>query len=727
MKRSAHKTIRTSAPDWTSVETGFGNLVAHVPVALFSGTGKLLQLNGPAERALGVGKEALEGQSLADSGYRVVNEKERTLTTSQWPWVRAARTHGRVTGVVGLESPAGHLQWFQATCVPMRPAAGMKALRVAVLLDNITERVHFEKRLAAQLHYEDALTSCVNQALCASSFCRNCTAMKHLLELPLAEIYGVGTVHVFENTHDAEVGYCARLSGLFDRDKGLVPVSTPVKIGWDRPYDVWARNLELGKAILESPKAENPLLTHLCKQLKLASAAVFPLTSGGSWLGLIVFGHRKRGLAWSKQDLHLLRLTARMAGGMLGRKLIQERMLQAQKMETVGSLASGLAHDFNNVLTGISSSLQLMLLDPAAGARLGDDLLTIQHEIGRAADLSRRLLSFSRPSKGQPTTMNLNEQLELLARLFRRTLPKNIRIEMALSREPIHGRMDPLQFEQALLNLILNARDAMPKGGVLRIRTFECTWDRTHRGPAPKARPGRYACVSVADQGVGIPSSSLAKIFEPFYTTKQAGRGTGLGLSMVQAIVQQHHGYVYATSQPGEETVFTVAFPAAAPGDSAATAALAPSVEAGGGAEVILLVDDEPAVLRSTSSLLRRYGYEILCATGGAEAVEIFRREKERVDLAIMDVSMPGMDGRECLRQVLEIKPGQQVIMMSGYGLNALDWDPRQSGAAAFLDKPFDINSFLDVIRQQLDADPGPPAALPLPVPAPGSKLPVGP
>jgi signal transduction histidine kinase/CheY-like chemotaxis protein len=720
VKRSGRKAIQRDVT-WKEAEAFSGLLAAQIPMAIFSGTGKLLRVNAPAERELGISGPGWVGRTLTASGFRVLNENERLVPAGQCPWVRAARTHARITNVVvGLEHPDGLLQWFQITCAPMGKAP---VSEVAVFLDNITERVHFEKRLAAQLHYEDALTSCVNQALCASSFCRNCTAMKHLLELPVAEISGVSTVHVFENTHDAEVGYCARLTGAMEREKGVVPVPTPVKVSWEKPHDEWAQSLEAGKAILESPQAENPLLAHLCKQLKLSSAAIFPLLSGGSWLGMIVFGRRKRGPAWSKQDLHLLRLTARMAGGMLGRKLVQERMLQAQKMETVGALASGLAHDFNNVLTGISSSLQVVMLDPDAQGRIGEELQSIQREIGRAADLSRRLLSFSQPTKGQPVAMNLNEQLELLARLFRRTLPKNIRIEMALSPEPIHGRMDPLQFEQALLNLVLNARDAMPQGGVLRISTFQCTWDHQHHGPVPRARPGTYACVSVADQGVGIAASALNKIFEPFYTTKKPGRGTGLGLSMVQAIVQQHHGYVHATSRPGVETVFTIAFPIAMPGDQVLPEA-PKTLQVGGGVEVILLVDDEQAVLRSTSALLKRYGYQVLCAASGAEALETIRAQKNRVSLVIMDVSMPGMDGRECLKRVLELMPQMRVIMMSGYGLSALDWDPRHSGAAAFLDKPFDINIFLDVIRQQLDASP--PLRAPFPVPLPESTIPTG-
>ncbi len=693
------------------------------PVMMVSARGHILQLNPEAARETGLPNPRAPGQTFEEMGWQVLDAQARPLPYARRPWARALASRRCVRkAIVGLSSPQKGLQWFQCACTPLHTKGPPVVL---VLLDDITTRVHMEKRMAAQLRFEDALAACVNQALCASSFCKNCHAMRHLLELPLAEISGVQTVHLFENVSEALAGNVARLAGAYNCQKGLIPHPPDLLLKWTGPLAAMARRLEDGKAILLAPGSNPRQGREFLHLLNLSGAAVFPLISGGAWLGVLIFGQPSAAHAWTRHDLHLMRLTARLAAGMLGRKRVQEHMLQAQKMEKVGLLASGMAHDFNNVLTGVRSSLQLLLLDVPENSPLRTELESIWQEAGRASDLARRMLSFSRPSRGHPAPVDLNEQIRLLAPVFRRTLAKNIRVETRLSPDGLVALMDPLQFEQALLNLILNARDAMPEGGRLSILSGSLLWDERHPSPIPGARKGEYAWVAVADQGIGIAPSALKKIFEPFYTSKTPGRGTGLGLSMVQAIVQQQNGYALATSRPGKETVFTLYLPRIRKSPPSPGRPPRQSLQPLEGTERILLVDDEPSVLRSTAALLNRYGYTTACASSGARAAALFAEQPRNYALAVLDASMPSMSGRECLRRILKARPGQPVLVISGYGLESLGWNPLKEGAAAFVEKPFELKSFLGLIRRLLDSTR--PRQAPPPKQKTGSRPPVAP
>ncbi len=670
-----------------------------LPLAVIQAGGRVLQANPAAARLLGLaggrGRDPIRQTIL-----RTLDRNGRPLSAGRQPWSRAVRSGRAVRdAVIGLADPDGAHRWLQCVCLPTAANVVGRAPAALVILTDITRLHCHEEELAGQLRYEAALTTCVNQMLCGPRSCGHCAAMRHLLETPLTALPGLAAAHLFENTPDAAG---ARRIARFNR--GGEPPGDPeaLYLDWSGPGAGWARRLAAGKIVLASGRAGDRFGRTLLRQIGAAAVAVVPLFSGRHWLGCLAFAAPEAQRVWPPVQLRRLRTTARFAAGMVARKMFQERLLQTQKMETIGALAGGLAHDFNNILTGIRSSIQLLLLDRREQDGTYEDLEIIQQEIMRAADIARQLLSVSRPATGHSQPIDLNDQLLHLSRLFRRTLPKNIQIQLELAPDPLIARTDPTQFEQILLNLILNARDAMPAGGWLTIRSGPVDWETTT--PAiPEARPGRYAGVVVEDSGPGIDVNALPRIFEPFFTTKSRGAGTGLGLSMVQAIVRHHHGYVTAHNRPEGGAAFTIYLPLCVketPGHPM-PAAGGGRERSPGGHETILVVDDEPPILKSTAAILSKYGYRVFTASSGAEAQRLIRRRRDEVALVLLDMAMPDMDGRECLVELRKIKPHLKAVLMSGYG-----FDRRAMPAAqAFLEKPFDINRLLVFIRQALDRD----------------------
>ena len=683
-------------------------LLEHIPVILFSPHGRILQLNEAAGAVLGLPNDRLLGHTFSEAGRIVVNERRNRLPLDKQPWIRAIQTRRLVSDkITGLRLPNGTYRWHQSTSLPL-PNQDTDRRRAAIsVLTDITESKQTEEKLAIELRYERALAACATQILCASNFCGNCAAMKQLLQIPLKWITNVSCVQIFENHHDPNAGLCARCTydisqrGLKRHRPHLPPMV------WKNGFSHWLKRLSENESFLVTDESPDIAEADMLAKLGTSSLAVFPLFGGTKWLGFIAYADYREKHAWSEQDLRLLKLTAEIVGGMLGRKMVQEQLLQSQKMETIGSLSGGLAHDFNNILTGIRASIQLLLLDIDKHDRSYDDLCAIQQEIQRASDLVRQLLVFSKPSHAHPKPVNLNEQIRQMFKLFCRTIPKNIDIELNLSEQEVIAHIDPAQFEQILLNLVLNARDAMPNGGRLQINSSVIEWNDFNTSPVPNAKPGAYACLTVTDHGTGIPPEALSRIFEPFYTTKKSGKGAGLGLSVVQAIVLQHHGYAHVESQVGQGTTVFCYLPAQRM--TKKTRALpAATGDVKGGPETILLVDDQLSVLKFTARFLERFGYNVLKAENGTSALDLYRRHRDSVHLVLLDFAMPGMSGRQCMEELHRMDPALKVVMMSGYVMEPGEWHPLQGGASAFLQKPFDISHALKVIRQVLDLKPSP-------------------
>ncbi len=382
-------------------------------------------------------------------------------------------------------------------------------------------------------------------------------------------------------------------------------------------------------------------------------------------------------------------------------KNLQKQLLQAQKMEAVGTLAGGIAHDFNNLLTVITGFSEILLQEKDEQDREYDDLKKIHHSAAAGAELVQQLLMFSRKSEPKPIPMNINQEIVQVEKLLRRTIPKMVQIELNLSLDLPAINADPSQVEQVLMNLSVNARDAMPNGGKLTVRTSVATIDqdycRTHVG----AVPGEYVLLEIRDTGHGMPKRTAERIFEPFFTTKEIGRGTGLGLAMVYGIVRQHNGHITVESEVDKGTSFRVYFPAA-PAESPPEAEDAVTAHVTG-SETVLLVDDEQFVRELGARILSKHGYTVLQAPNGIEGLELFKKEAANISLVILDLIMPVMGGKECLEELLKIDPQVKVLIASGYSADSSMQETIQMGAKGFVGKPFGAIGLLRDVRRVLD------------------------
>jgi two-component system, cell cycle sensor histidine kinase and response regulator CckA len=382
---------------------------------------------------------------------------------------------------------------------------------------------------------------------------------------------------------------------------------------------------------------------------------------------------------------------------------LEKQLIQAQKMESIGTLAGGVAHDFNNLLQVVLGYSELILADERFESRIRDDLGKINQAARTGADLVQSLLTFSRKTETKPRPLNLNHQIDRVRKLLSRTVPKMIEIQLNLCGDLSSINADPTQVEQILMNLAVNARDAMPDGGKLLIETQNATLDedycKTHLG----STPGDYVLLQFSDTGQGMDRDTLEHIFEPFYTTKGVGEGTGLGLAMVYGIVKQHGGYIMCYSKPGQGTTFKIFFPAEPSHYETGRESLKPTSR--GGTETILLVDDEVLIRDLGERILNRVGYTVITASNGKEALEIYRKKQSRIGLVILDLIMPEMGGKQCLEEMLKICPQAKVLIASGYRANGPAKEAVGAGAKGFVTKPYDMNRMIQTVRDVLDGE----------------------
>jgi two-component system, cell cycle sensor histidine kinase and response regulator CckA len=380
---------------------------------------------------------------------------------------------------------------------------------------------------------------------------------------------------------------------------------------------------------------------------------------------------------------------------------INEQLRQAQKMEAVGRLAGGIAHDFNNVLTAILGYSDIVLSRLAANDPLRDRVSEIRRAGERAAGLTRQLLTFSRKQVLSPEVLNVDDLIGGLAPMLARLIGANIefRFEGGCS---ARVKADPTQIEQVFMNLVVNARDAMPRGGVLRIETGETEFTDAEARFWPHIRPGRFVTVSVSDTGIGMDEATRARLFEPFFTTKAVGLGTGLGLSTVYGIVQQSGGFVSVESKPGAGSTFCVWLPAVDE-EPSAQPPLQPSPESYDGSETVLVAEDEPSVRGLVRASLERLGYRILEANDGREAFDICMRDGANVDLLLTDIVMPNIDGPGLVERLAGARISLPVIYMSGYADESVLHRDDLQPAIPFLQKPFTSTSLARLVRTVLD------------------------
>ncbi len=385
------------------------------------------------------------------------------------------------------------------------------------------------------------------------------------------------------------------------------------------------------------------------------------------------------------------------------RQHLEQQFRQAQKMEAIGQLAGGIAHDFNNLLTVIQGNASLLLDVRNLSQKDVALIKQITEAAERAAGLTRQLLLFGRKQVLQSFSVNLNEIVGNVTRMLQRILGEDIALQSDFAPNLPAIRGDAGMIEQIILNLAVNARDAMPRGGRLRITSTVESIGEERAQQRPDAVPGTCVCLDVRDNGAGIPPENLPRIFDPFFTTKEVGKGTGLGLATVYGIVKQHHGWIEVESEPGKGTALRIYFPVAS-GSSSEPKTIPADSALPTGNETILVVEDESAVRLLVSSLLQRCGYTVLTAASGVAALDVWKEHKDSIHLLLTDMIMPGgMTGRELAETLRAENPVLKVIYTSGYSTDILEKASTLVEGFNFLQKPYQSQQLAQTVRKCLD------------------------
>ena len=502
---------------------------------------------------------------------------------------------------------------------------------------------------------------------------------------------GIDSLEAYFNTHPEAVAECAGKGRILDVNRQTLELfQAPSK-----------EALVAGLARIMTPGACKVLageLLAIAAGVRRSAAEIENRTLGGEKRQLVMQwfvapGHESD---YGRVILSFLDITET--------RELEIQLMQAQKMESVGTLAGGIAHDFNNIMQAISGYTQLMLWDRHPDDPDYSHLQAIEKAAERASKLTQQLLTFSRKVPSTLKPVNLNAEIENVRRILERTIPKMIRIECRLASELAMVDADRSQIEQVLMNLGINASSAMPDGGRLVYETRNVELDRAFCLTHLDAREGPHVLIRVSDTGHGMDPATRRRIFDPFFTTRQIGEGFGLGLAIVYGVVKNHNGHIVCHSEPGKGACFNLYLPArvAPPGEKVTQPA--PEASQPSGSETILLVDDEPIILDLAETILKRHDYRVMRAASGEQALERLAGTSGPVDLVILDLNMPGMGGHNCLDILQRDYPEVPVLLASGYSAEGSGHEAAAAGAAGFIAKPYQLKELLRVVRDILDA-----------------------
>ena len=684
----AERQLRESEERYRSVVTALDE-----GVILADDQGIIQACNASAERILGVSTGQLLQRSMHDPTWQTIHENGSPYETDRSPSLITLRTGQPCADVImGVRIPNGGLRWISVNTRPLMRHTDSVPHAVVASLTDITEQKRSEQRLRVQ----HAITRVLSEA---TTLNEAATVILETLCEPLG--WSLGILWLVDRQANVlrcmdswaqpksavEAFESASRQRTFGRGIGL-----PGRV-WATGASAWIVDIQHDANFPRFPMAE---------KVGLHGAAAFPILVSGTVEGVLEFFSREV----RPSDDHILALMAAIGsqvGHLIERKQLEEQLRQSQKMEAIGRLAGGIAHDFNNLLTVITGYSEVGLSRLRADDPLRMELDEIKQAGNRAAALTSQLLAFSRRQVLQPKVLDLNTVLTNLEKLLYRLIGEDVNLVVSLAPALGHIHVDPGQIEQVLMNLAVNARDAMPKGGKLVIETQNADFSGPSANRPLSVPPGLYVVLIVSDTGCGMDEYTRCHIFEPFFTTKEQGKGTGLGLSTVYGIVKQGDGEIIVDTKPGAGSTFTIYFPRVPEEQTSQHPSLSPG-DAHAGTETLLLVEDEPAIRALASDILSRSGYKVLEARHGVEALLTGSQYLGAIHLLVTDVIMPQMSGSEVAERLMHERPHMKVLYISGYTDDAIIHHGVVKEGTAFLQKPFTPDALVQKVRQLLDS-----------------------
>jgi PAS domain S-box-containing protein len=613
-----------------------------------------------------------------------------------------------------IVKPDGSERWIWDRGFPIKDETG-QVYRIAGIAEDITERKHAEEKLRAAdqravEEYQRLLDRLANLALIFGTARNLLTIYRGLRDfsLSLTPSFALVICLYDENEKARKIAYCH----LHDTEADTSDVrSVPIGAG---PA---GRAIQTGRVIISNDYfneiiRRNPVPIGFEEDsMPPQSALIAPMTIMGRTIGTIEVQSHKLA-AYTREHAVAMQMAANLAAnGIENVRLLdlererEEQLRQSQKMEAVGQLAGGIAHDFNNLLTAINGYSELTMMQLKAEDPLRHNIEEIKKAGDRAASLTRQLLAFSRKQVLQPKVIDLNLLVEEIEKMLRRLIGEDIDLQTLLDTELGSIKADPGQIEQVIMNLVVNARDAMPQGGKLIIETGNVFLDEEFVRQHIATHSGHYVMLAVSDTGIGMNEQTQARIFEPFFTTKEVGKGTGLGLSTVYGIVKQSGGNIWVYSEVGQGTTFKVYLPRIDEG-AEEYRRNTEEEDALQGIETVLLAEDEEMVRKLSRQVLEMYGYQVLEAANGGAALLICERYQGKIDLMLTDVIMPEMSGRELADRLNHLRPDMKVLFMSGYTGDAIVDRGILGEDENFIQKPFTPNALAQKVREVLDKSP---------------------